>query len=146
MSVALRGRRTGRRSPSSPAPVRTGRGMSIRCSMWSMSSARVVVGSSGSATRKWRAARRRTRRTASRSFARLKISNETQELPMTEMHDVTTGYVDVDGTRLYYEMAGTGHPLIMLHAGIANLHFWDDQWEPFSRAYRVVRYDLRGYG
>lgn len=65
---------------------------------------------------------------------------------MTGMQNVTSGYVELDGTRLYYEMAGTGHPLIMLHAGIANLHFWDGQWEPFCRAYRVVRYDLRGFG
>jgi len=65
---------------------------------------------------------------------------------MAEQGKPTSGYVDVDGTRLYYEMAGTGHPLIMLHAGIANLHFWDDQWEPFARAYRVVRYDMRGFG
>lgn len=58
----------------------------------------------------------------------------------------TTGFADVNGARLYYETAGAGHPLIMIHAGIANLHYWDDQWGPFSRAYRVVRYDIRGYG
>jgi pimeloyl-ACP methyl ester carboxylesterase len=58
----------------------------------------------------------------------------------------TTGYVDVDGARLYYERAGAGHPLILLHAGIANLHFWDDQWEPLAGAYDVVRYDIRGFG
>src|SRR5262249_16578991 len=44
------------------------------------------------------------------------------------------------------EVAGTGRPLILLHEGIANLHFWDDQWEPLAREYRVVRYDLRGFG
>lgn len=65
---------------------------------------------------------------------------------MAEQHGTTTGYVDVEGARLYYETAGAGHPLVMLHAGIANMHYWDDQWEPFARAYRVVRYDIRGYG
>lgn len=65
---------------------------------------------------------------------------------MAPSNDAKTGYADVQGTRLYYEVAGAGHPLILLHAGIANLHFWDDQWEPFARAYRVVRYDIRGYG
>jgi pimeloyl-ACP methyl ester carboxylesterase len=74
------------------------------------------------------------------------MRNHVEELSMVEQHEVTTGYVDVDGTRLYYEMAGAGHPLIMLHAGIANLHFWDDQWGPFAEAYRVIRYDLRGFG
>ncbi len=59
---------------------------------------------------------------------------------------VRSGYAEVDGTRLYYEEAGAGHSLILLHAGIANLHFWNDQWGPLARAYRVVRYDLRGFG
>ncbi len=65
---------------------------------------------------------------------------------MTAPHEGTGGYAEVNGARLYYETAGAGHPLIMVHAGIANLHYWDDQWEPFARAYRVVRYDIRGYG
>lgn len=65
---------------------------------------------------------------------------------MTAQPTPTTGYADVHGARLHYEVAGAGHPLIMLHAGIANLHYWDDQWEPFARAYRVVRCDIRGYG
>jgi 3-oxoadipate enol-lactonase len=57
-----------------------------------------------------------------------------------------SGYAEVNGARLYYEVAGAGRPLIMLHEGIANLHFWDDQWDAFTREYRAVRYDLRGYG
>ncbi|MGI8854926.1 MAG: alpha/beta fold hydrolase [Thermomicrobiales bacterium] len=65
---------------------------------------------------------------------------------MAAAYDVTSGYAEANGARLYYETAGAGHPLIMIHAGIANLHYWDDQWEPFARAYRVVRYDIRGYG
>jgi pimeloyl-ACP methyl ester carboxylesterase len=65
---------------------------------------------------------------------------------MANQRDATSGYAEVNGARLSYEVAGAGHPLIMIHAGIANMHYWDDQWEPFSRAYRVVRYDIRGYG
>ena len=65
---------------------------------------------------------------------------------MATPQDMSSGYAEVNGARLYYEVAGAGHPLIMSHAGIANMHYWDDQWEPLSRAYRVVRYDIRGYG
>jgi pimeloyl-ACP methyl ester carboxylesterase len=65
---------------------------------------------------------------------------------MAALQDMTSGYAEVNGARLYYEAAGAGHPLIMSHAGIANMHYWDDQWEPFAREYRVVRYDIRGYG
>jgi pimeloyl-ACP methyl ester carboxylesterase len=65
---------------------------------------------------------------------------------MANQRDATSGYAEVNGARLSYEVAGAGHPLIMIHAGIANMHYWDDQWEPFSHAYRVVRFDIRGYG
>jgi pimeloyl-ACP methyl ester carboxylesterase len=60
------------------------------------------------------------------------------------MH-VDSGYAEVNGARLHYEVAGSGRPLILLHEGIANLHFWDDQWEVLAREYQVVRYDLRSW-
>lgn len=58
----------------------------------------------------------------------------------------SSGHAAANGVELYYEEAGRGHPLILLHAGIGHVHFWDEQWEPFAREYRVVRYDLRGFG
>lgn len=65
---------------------------------------------------------------------------------MAEAGNVTTGYADVNGAKLYYEVVGEGHPLVFLHAGIANLHMWDDQVRAFSDRYRVVRYDHRSFG
>ena len=59
---------------------------------------------------------------------------------------VAMGHADVNGTRLYYEVAGAGHPLILIHAGIADRRMWDDQFAVFARHYRTVRYDLRGFG
>lgn len=59
---------------------------------------------------------------------------------------VQTGYVDVAGGRLYYEVAGTGHPLVLLHADVADCHMWDEQLADFARQYRVVRLDKRGFG
>jgi pimeloyl-ACP methyl ester carboxylesterase len=56
------------------------------------------------------------------------------------------GFAEVNGTRLYYEVAGAGHPLVLIHAGIADSRMWDDQWDEFARQYRVVRYDIRGCG
>lgn len=56
------------------------------------------------------------------------------------------GMAEVNGTRLYYEVAGEGHPLVLIHAGIADSRMWDDQFALFAERYRVVRYDLRGFG
>jgi 3-oxoadipate enol-lactonase len=58
----------------------------------------------------------------------------------------TAGFADIDGARIYYEIAGDGHPLLLLHAGVADSRMWDDQWHPFARRYRAIRYDLPGFG
>ena len=57
-----------------------------------------------------------------------------------------TGYVEVNGGRLYYEVEGEGHPLVLIHAGVANLRMWDDQVRAWSPRFRVIRYDTRGFG
>jgi pimeloyl-ACP methyl ester carboxylesterase len=62
------------------------------------------------------------------------------------MNNAASGFMDVDGGKLYYEMAGTGTPLVLTHAGFVDSGMWDAQWEVFSRSHRVIRYDMRGYG
>ncbi len=57
-----------------------------------------------------------------------------------------TGFTNINGAQLYYEVTGSGHPLVMVHAGIADCRMWDDQFEIFAERYRVIRYDMRGYG
>jgi pimeloyl-ACP methyl ester carboxylesterase len=60
--------------------------------------------------------------------------------------DRITGSAELNGTRFYYEEAGTGFPVVMLHACIADLRMWDPQFAPFAEKYRAVRYDRRGFG
>src|ERR1017187_2379910 len=57
-----------------------------------------------------------------------------------------TGFLAVQAATLYYEIAGEGHPLLLLHAGIADSRMWDDQFPIFAQYYRTIRYDLRGFG
>ncbi|HEU5373820.1 MAG TPA: alpha/beta fold hydrolase [Ktedonobacteraceae bacterium] len=64
---------------------------------------------------------------------------------MAEIHS-QTGFLEAQGAPLYYEVAGQGDPLLLLHAGIADNHMWDEQFPEFARHYRTIRYDLRGYG
>lgn len=65
---------------------------------------------------------------------------------MDTLQSPETGFAEVNGARLYYEVAGTGHPLTLIHAGIADHRMWDDQFAAFATRYRVIRYDLRGFG
>ncbi|MGE5235782.1 MAG: alpha/beta fold hydrolase [Acidobacteriota bacterium] len=59
---------------------------------------------------------------------------------------VTSGMVKVKGGELYYEMKGTGRPVVLLHAGLLDRRMWDGQFDTFARHYRVIRYDARGHG
>jgi len=53
---------------------------------------------------------------------------------------------EVNGTSLYYEVAGEGHPLVLNHGGLVDNHLWDDQFDEFARHFKVIRYDIRGFG
>lgn len=57
-----------------------------------------------------------------------------------------SGFVAVPGGSIYFESQGAGHPLVLLHAGVANLRMWDFQVDRFAERHRVIRYDTRGYG
>jgi len=56
------------------------------------------------------------------------------------------GFAQVSGARLYYEVTGDGERLVLIHAGIADARMWDGQSETFATRYRVIRYDMRGFG
>lgn len=56
------------------------------------------------------------------------------------------GSVRVNSAELYYEVAGEGQPLVLLHDGLLDRRVWDDQFVAFARLYRTIRYDRRGYG
>ena len=56
-------------------------------------------------------------------------------------------HVDVPGGRLQVADDGAGSPIVLLHAGVADLRAWDAMVPPLVAAgYRVVRPDTRGYG
>lgn len=57
-----------------------------------------------------------------------------------------SGYAKVNGTRLFYEVAGSGRPVVFIHGHVLDRRMWDDQFEVFAQRYRVIRYDMRGYG
>jgi 3-oxoadipate enol-lactonase len=56
------------------------------------------------------------------------------------------GFQDVNGTRLYYEVAGAGQPVVLLHGFTFDTRMWDDQFAALAKQYRVIRYDARGFG
>jgi pimeloyl-ACP methyl ester carboxylesterase len=57
-----------------------------------------------------------------------------------------SGLVDVNGGKLYYEVLGKGAPVILTHGGFGDRRMWDDQFAPLAQAFKVIRYDHRGFG
>jgi 3-oxoadipate enol-lactonase len=57
-----------------------------------------------------------------------------------------SGFAEVNGTKLYYEARGMGPAVVLVHGGLVDSRLWDDQMRPLSKRFRVVRYDLRGFG
>ncbi len=62
------------------------------------------------------------------------------------MSILESGHVQVDDGRLYYEVEGEGPALVMIHAGFLDSRMWDSQFKLYSQNYRVIRYDVRGFG
>jgi len=57
-----------------------------------------------------------------------------------------TGFIGIKNAKLYYELSGVGQPLVLIHAGVADNRQWNNEFAHFAQEYRVLRYDLRGYG
>src|SRR5712692_4598566 len=51
----------------------------------------------------------------------------------------------VNGIKLYYEVTGSGYPLLFSHEFAGDSRSWEPQVRYFSRRYRVVTYNHRGY-
>ena len=57
-----------------------------------------------------------------------------------------SGFVEVEGGRLYYEAEGDGPPVLLIHGGLGTLRMWDEQVPRFAERHRLIRYDTRGFG
>ncbi len=50
-----------------------------------------------------------------------------------------------DGVKLYYEEAGSGLPIVFVHEFAGDHRSWEPQMRHFSRRYRCIAYNARGY-
>ncbi len=56
------------------------------------------------------------------------------------------GYAPVNGLKLYYEIHGTGEPLILLHGGVSATEMFGAILPLFSKTRRVIAADLQAHG
>jgi 2-hydroxy-6-oxonona-2,4-dienedioate hydrolase len=57
-----------------------------------------------------------------------------------------SGLVPINGAHIYYECAGEGPPFVMIHSGVSDSRQWENEFAHFAQRFRVVRFDMRGYG
>ena len=55
-------------------------------------------------------------------------------------------YADVNGIKLYYEIHGTGRPLILLHGGLGAIEMFGPNLPALAAGRQVIAVDLQGQG
>jgi pimeloyl-ACP methyl ester carboxylesterase len=60
--------------------------------------------------------------------------------------DVKGGYVSVNGLKMYYEIHGTGEPLVLLHGGVGAIELFGPNLPALSATRQAVGVDLQAHG
>ncbi len=72
------------------------------------------------------------------------------DLPVEELErryaDGASRFADVAGMRIHYRDEGAGPVIVLLHGTASSLHTWDGWTEALRDGFRVVRFDLPGFG
>src|SRR5688572_29012440 len=59
----------------------------------------------------------------------------------------TTGYAPINGLKMYYEMHGSGEPVVLLHgAFMAISGDWNDWISELSKTRKVIAVEMQGHG
>ncbi len=59
---------------------------------------------------------------------------------------VKSGSVAAEKARIYYDVAGNGDAVILIHGGLLTKEMWDGPFQKLAQRYCVVRYDARNHG
>src|SRR5436305_9334847 len=63
------------------------------------------------------------------------------------LHPAESGYADVNGVHMYYEIHGTGHPLVLLHGGMLSIDLNFATLIPaLAKTHQVIGVELQGHG
>ena len=77
-----------------------------------------------------------------RSFAQAAATPAT---PTTDPA-LQTGYAPVNGLQMYYEVHGTGEPLVLLHGAFGAIDLWGPILATLAEHHQVIAVELQGHG
>jgi pimeloyl-ACP methyl ester carboxylesterase len=81
-----------------------------------------------------------------RSVAAVSDGDQEGTMATTQQRSRGGEYLDAGGIRTYYETAGAGEPLILLHGGMCTAETFDGQTPALAGEYRVYVPERRGHG
>jgi pimeloyl-ACP methyl ester carboxylesterase len=83
----------------------------------------------------------------SRSIAGIILAASTFAFAQTSTTaGLKSGYAPVDGLKMYYELHGTGEPLILLHGGLGSSDMFSEIMPQLSKKRQVIAVDLQAHG
>jgi pimeloyl-ACP methyl ester carboxylesterase len=53
---------------------------------------------------------------------------------------------EVNGARLWYEEAGEGPAVVLVHGGLGDARLWEPEFRPLAERFRTIRFDQRFFG
>ncbi len=57
-----------------------------------------------------------------------------------------SGYAPVDGLKMYYEIHGSGEPLILIHGGVVGITMFGSNVDALAKGRQVIAVELQGHG
>ncbi len=77
-----------------------------------------------------------------------KAATNTQEGPTmtTPANRSASGYAPVNGVEIYYEIHGSGEPLVLLHGGFGSIEMFGPVLGALAEKRQVIGVDLQGHG
>lgn len=89
--------------------------------------------------------RRNGRRSAVRKSALVLMTLVAADL--SAQQKPATGYAPVNGLRMYYEIHGSGEPVVLLHGGFMTItNNWTGWIEELSKTRKVIAVEMQGHG
>ncbi len=58
----------------------------------------------------------------------------------------TAGHLNLNHGKLYYETAGEGEAVVLIHASFLDSRMFDAQWTTMAEQFCVIRYDMQESG
>jgi hypothetical protein len=64
----------------------------------------------------------------------------------TTLSLTVSGLAPVNDIQMYYALYSEGEPLLLIHGGLGNADYWENQLEALSENYKLIVIDSRGHG